>query len=684
MPSSIIIGGARRHKPGIYSEINAEALGERGVSLGNVAVVGRFSFLKAATPHRFLSPRAAREFFDNLDLKTLARLLFSPSTDARIPAGASSVTLVGVEPTTQAQLTLVDAQPAAAVVVKSRLWGPVGGRVFWSMANNAQDATLRDVAVSFQGETEDFVGLGSGAVARLYYDGADLDRTSLEVGPQTWRWDWEIDNAFAAGGGAQDQTSGLTDALGGAQVAGVALLDGAAGPSDNDVVVTLTGLDDEGQGASEVFTAPAGTEDFGSGAETRHDGAVKWSRIDSIRLQTADVDYNGVVTVFGAAFAIDAQDFESLGQLVASIDQNADKNYHAEPLHPRIGTIPATFDADASHGAGGADRASFADVLGVGSAATIRADLWAFCEGLSGSRFVTVERSALGDRPPVVAGSPTGALLGGTVGADDLTDWQEALEAIEADDIQIVALDSDSLSHAQELVAHCKRTTTTGYERQGWFGAPAGKTLAELQSQYTALLNSPYLAVVGQRARVVDARGRAVWIEPKRLAMMCAGAQAGTPVGTPLTHKRLDVLETSQSWDIKRDSEDAIRRGVVAIEPDPIGGLRVARSVTSWLADDNPALSEVSTWESGLTSKRDLRAALLSQIGNPIRRGDLGILKSLSRTRLDKQVEQGFIKAWRALQITDTGDGWRIEYEAAPIEPTNFIHIIENVVRISA
>ena len=166
-------------------------------------------------------------------------------------------------------------------------------------------------------------------------------------------------------------------------------------------------------------------------------------------------------------------------------------------------------------------------------------------------------------------------------------------------------------------------------------------------------------------------------------AVMLAGMQAGTSVATPLTRKRPSVFATRQSWDRNRDAGDAISKGIIVLSSDTLG-IMVERSVTTYLEDDNPVYSEVSANESINTSVRDLRAGVRGQVGDKVVGSTAGKIKGLIETRLQQQVRDGTIKAWRNVTLTDLGDRIDISYEVAAVEPLNFIVITANVVRIAS
>ena len=104
-------------------------------------------------------------------------------------------------------------------------------------------------------------------------------------------------------------------------------------------------------------------------------------------------------------------------------------------------------------------------------------------------------------------------------------------------------------------------------------------------------------------------------------------------------------------------------------------GVKVERGITTYLTDNNPIFSEISTYESVLTSLRDLRQALADQIGRPTRASQIALLEGRVKTRLTAQVRDGIIKNFKGVSLEDLGDEVAISYEVAPVEPLNFISI---------
>jgi len=687
MPSSVSISGLRIYKPGIYAIIDASALGGKGVSTGNVAVVGSFPSMEKATPWTFTSARAVKDFHDDSELATIAKLAFSPSTDRRVPGGASTLTYVSVDTTTQGSTTFQDNQASDSIVLKSKLWGSIGNRVFVKLDTNSLDLNGLDVTISRDGTTESFVDLQSGPVADFWYDGGELTTSVLSVDPTELEWSWSKALTFTAPGGAQSLAYNPVAFLSGDSAIGFTMTDGLGAASQAAVTLTIVGVSKANIATTEVFTAAQGGLSFvDANNQAAIATATEWGSVTSITIATADAAYIGVVTLTGLAFSIDTTTMPSLGAICSFINNNANKGFNASALHPRINKIPASASATGSK-SGGWDSLQNQDVNGLGLKKTTTASLWHIAETLNNnSTLVSCEAASSASLPPKHVGANPATteqtfMVGGSVIVGTGTDWDDALLAIEAADIQIVVPISSAIANHKKIITHCVDSALAGYERNGWCGATSSQTLANLFTTFTSQLNSRHVALVGQKIQVTGPDGESTWLDPEYMAVMCAGMQAGTPVATPLTWKRPDVLDVYQSWNPVLDDGEAISKGICVLSRDNLGW-KVERSVTTHLEDDNPIYSEVSANESVNTSVRSLRASLIGHIGNPVLGATANQLAGIVVGALDKQTKDGVIKAWQNVVLEDLGDTIRVTYEVAAVEPLNFIIIVANVVRI--
>jgi hypothetical protein len=280
-----------------------------------------------------------------------------------------------------------------------------------------------------------------------------------------------------------------------------------------------------------------------------------------------------------------------------------------------------------------------------------------------------------------------GALSASTVtatggGFGNTYDWEGALQSIENENVQIVVLFSTDSGAQSKIANHLTQSALAGYERQAYTAIENTSTLAQIKTRAVSL-NNAGIALVAQNIELFDPQGLRKEVDSKYLALAMAGMQAGSDIGEPLTRKRPRIIKTIQTqWNPYNDAEQALKSGLLFLSTDNLG-VKVERSITSYLTDNNPIYSEISTYESVLASLRDLRQALADQIGRPTRASQLALIEGRTKTRLTAQVRDGIIKAFQNVQLEDLGDEIAISYEVAPVEPLNFVSITAVATRIS-
>lgn len=682
MPSSLNFQGKRIYKPGVYGRIDAAQLAGRGLSTGNVAVVGEFPLMKKATPLAFSNSRSVNGLFGgDIDMSTLAKYAFAPSQDQRIPGGADRLTFVSASPTTKAAGFLLDDTGAPSVKLTSLLSGPKGNQTSVSTIANASDPKRYDITVTRSGVEESFLALGTGPVVDVEYIGSDVTSASFKANSDQWLWQFErlVGPLISDPGPGSGSIASWTPTQLPLDAAHALSLEIRHNPSPNaqPVVVTITGVNHASVPVVEDVIFALGSAD-----ETVVTSVAMFSSVTSVEIATDDGAYTGSVNVTGYMYDLDTTQYRTVQDIALRLQQDVAKGVSVTVRYPRLSQIPAFPQTTEDDKAGGVDPVSGDAASG---AVTVTANRWDLVTTLNArSGFIQAVQMNVADsgtlKAPVAASAIT--LLGGSVASTKLSDWEDALRAIQTANIQIVVLLSDQVAHHKLLVNHCKASALSGYERDGWVGVPANTSLDSVFADHTLALNSPYTSLCAQEVRITDSLGRSVWKPSYFLALLFAAASAGTPVGTPITNKRLDILDVRQPWTLELDDNDVISKGICAITSDSLG-LKALRTVTTYLEDDNPAYSERSAWESLQTSVRDLRNQLNIEIGEPTSLATRGGIEAVAARRLDGQVAEGIIKAWKNLEVLDEGDTFPIGYQAAPIEPVNFIPVTLYATRIS-
>ena len=647
MPSSLNLNGLRIYKPGVYATIDASALGGQNTSTGNVCLVGAFPSFEADNPLTFTSAGALRDY-DSTDkeLALLGKLAFAPSVDDRVPAGVNSLTILNVQTCAQAKYNLVNDNADTVATFEASVWGAKSSNSYLTCSFNG----AFDVTLNRNGLAEEYLNVTSGDVCSFEYTGTALTTASLDLSDTsnlviTWTKTVDLNSNNASA------PINVTDMK---TVSGLGFqLDEA--PTGN-VVIVISGYNVDGVESTQTITL----------SNTTKVTSNLFSQIYGLTI-TNTAKAGLVLTIDGVAFDLDLSTFETVSDVVDFVNQ-ASNDYH----------FTANYLASKSYNSTTLD--GFRNVQNIkGVEVAVTANLQDLITTLRASKVASLIRVgtiACDDFTNI-----TGTFLaGGTQSSVVLSDWTDALALIETSDIQIVVPFSSDVDVHKEILKHCTKAALSGSERNGWVGASANQSITDLKNNWVKALNNRNIALVGQSVKVTNPQGIIQTLEPKYFALICAAMQAGTPVATPLTRKRPDVVDVLGAWIANRDVTDAIKAGICALTSDNLGW-RIERSVTTWLRDDNPIYSEVSANESINTSVRDLRNALDIYIGDRNLNITGSRIQGIVSARLDQQVTDGMIKAYKNVVLENLGDTLKVNYTVAAVEPLNFISITASVSR---
>lgn len=649
MPTSIFFNGQRRFRPSVYARVINNLTEQAAPSTGNLALVGDFPQLKRATPVRFTNSLDLADYMrgTNSDIDTAAALMFKPlEGDGTI----DSLTLVSANESTQASTT------NGGVKVKSRLYGVDGNRIKVKIASNADDSALYDLEV-IEGVTsrEKVVALGDGAVASITYTPAQtetLSRMNLELTASDLNIDAGVSYLEAvvqAGGDLLEGDSPCNSNV------TFTVVDAQAAQS----TFNLSGLALDGTVASESITVPANAQ-----AGDQIVSARAYSRITNL-FATSAGSYVGAFKADFNLFSKPLADIDSIEDTLNEVKSLGDELSGAFTI-----TTPAATLA-------GTDLDAMADASIYSVARSFTADVITLIDWFSGSAFVEAEKVSNAVITPAASAV---RLLGGsrdTVISSD--DWQAAFDSIKRVDVNIVVPFNDTLAVAQLAAQHAiDAAQDAGYERNVWAGTTSAQTVQQAYAGWSKQLNDRNVAVTPQSIKV-DGKT----LDPRFTACLLAGIQGATSISEPMTRKRPTdaVTGTVENFNREDDASLAIRRGLVIFADPSSTGLRVERSVTTWLKDDNPVYSEVSANESVNQSIRLLRADLNAQIGTKVTEARRAVVEKVAEKSLAEQKRNGIIKDFRDLTVTLEGDIANVIYSLAAVEPLNFITVTANIVR---
>jgi hypothetical protein len=168
-------------------------------------------------------------------------------------------------------------------------------------------------------------------------------------------------------------------------------------------------------------------------------------------------------------------------------------------------------------------------------------------------------------------------------------------------------------------VTECNAITGT-QERIGF--AAIRTTTKALTIAAAAALNNEHVVLTCQDIYKEDVYGVQKWLGEWAKAVIDASIKAGTPVGTPLTNRYLNVYDITQlptDWTPEDDADDMIQAGITIAQSYTGDGIIIVRGLTTWISTDNLGYRAIETVEAKDHLRRLLRTGLKSYLGNKSR-----------------------------------------------------------------
>jgi hypothetical protein len=281
-------------------------------------------------------------------------------------------------------------------------------------------------------------------------------------------------------------------------------------------------------------------------------------------------------------------------------------------------------------------------------------------------------------------------LSGGVEGTALFTHAQAALNLLKKGRVNSIVDLSGDPAVAAALDSHCAFMGGIGRsERDGFVGLLNGAmtgvpSKTEIKNQIVNL-NSRHIRAWGQAISRYNAAGDQAEFLPPYGAAILAGMQAGSPVGTSLTYKYMNILGLRQSttWNPTDDAEELIQAGLVfALNVDGVGR-RVVRNVTTHLSSNNIAYCEGSVNNAVNFAVFNFRQALEFAVGKRGYAGTLAATRGVSVGILGLLVDNTVITSYRSLLIELIVDVMDVSVEISPIIPINFVRTTVHLVTIA-
>lgn len=407
---------------------------------------------------------------------------------------------------------------------------------------------------------------------------------------------------------------------------------------------------------------------------------------DDVARNAFEIEYTGseataTMTITGTQVEL----FAPAATSVATIDLAAYDT--VEKLVDYINSVP-DFAASVLDGNGGRPTLNGLDPIAaqdVVTAYTATANIQAIVDWFNGQAegFVTAERvSGAGGVP---ADIPFTYLSGGSNGVTTNSEWSDALQTLQGEDVQwVVALTPDDSIHAM-VDTHCAYMSGIGrMERRALHGTASGTSDDDGMLKAKAL-NSDRSSLIHIGFYDFGPDGKLKLYEPYVLAALCGGALAGSNPGTALTNKTLKVRGLERKLRNPTDTDRLIPAGVFCVEDTPTG-FKVVKSITTWLNDTNYNRVEISTGVALDFTSRNVRQAVdvvRGEKGNPITLSRAANLAESALRELSRPEPSGpgvlvgdeENPPYRNIRASLEGDVIRVDFECSPVIPVNYVPV---------
>lgn len=268
---------------------------------------------------------------------------------------------------------------------------------------------------------------------------------------------------------------------------------------------------------------------------------------------------------------------------------------------------------------------------------------------------------------------------GGTQGSYTTTQWIDALEALETEDVQIIATPETTETILQLIAAHCSSMSTTvnKKERCCILGANANET--DDNGIATAIsFNSKRVSyVIDSGTKVNPVTGNTETVSGSIIACMIAGMESAAAVNMPMTFKTISLLSVSKRRTIP-NMEKLIKAGILVVNnnPENLNEIVCIRAITTFQGNDLIS-SEMSMTREDDYMNRDLRSRYAGSIGgvnNPSEDEIISTLKQAAAEwfRQGYIVKNGSDNVWN-ISVRFSGDKVYLTYCRYLMAPRNFV-----------
>ncbi len=695
-----VFNGATIIKPGAYTRTVVQNL--TGFPLSATGTIGIIGEANGGEPQviDILTREAiqdAKTRYKQGNIADALGLLASPSNDPRIANGASTIIVYKTNAGTQSTVTIVNPVPANIITLTSKNWGVDENNINYAVSEGtvvdadaeiegtvagdySLSGTNEDLILDINGTTHTFDNTLSGTVtsANLIVEMNDDTKWSPGNAPVT-----AAANTVGTGIKITIDTAEISDSE---LDYGYISVDAA---STIDLIVGITG-EVRGNKGSRIFTIVKGTLSEVSSEiggvdqlEIEYTGAA-----DSCVISIQDAGGERKLTTTTASSNIPSDDLDILLENTVGANQLTIQEL-ADQINAHVSYTATAVAPNPDRAANELDY--YLDVEIPDVPLGFKADIFdtKFELDTFGTLVnVTIISNAI--RAYIINSTPA-FLTGGVNGVSANSDFTTGLAAFEDERINTViplisadagSLTVDSINAAVRTHVISMNSTIGRSERNAYCSLNDTKSALRTAAR---TLNSQYVSMSGQQVRVVDAQSNLSWLDPWAFNCICAGMQAGSEVGEPITFKVINVNNIrveDGSWTPKQDFATLIEDGVLIGEPLDAGGFRVVLGNTSYVTDANFVFNRISVVEAVGYISYDLRLNLESVFtGTKARTGTAETIANFIKARMSIYLKADITVGddlnsglgYKDLSVTLTGNTATITMSVTPVQGIDFL-----------
>lgn len=697
MAIKITFNGASIIKPGAYSKTIVQNLS--GFPLQETGIVGIIGEAPGGEPNviDILTREGiqdAKARYKTSNIADALGILAAPSGDPRIVNGASTIVVYKTNAGTQGTLNLANAVPADIITLTSKNWGVDENNINYTLAAGTVASADAEIEGTVAG---DYTLAGSetlivdiNAVQHTFTNTLSGTVTAanliIEMNDDT---KWSPGNAPITAA-PNTLTTGIKITIDPVVTAGSELDYGYISVDATSTIDTILGITGANRGdrGSRIFTGKNGTfEEISSeigGVSLLTIGYSGAGTSCLLSIQDTVGERKFTTTCAGAS----GDDLDILLENTAGANQQTLQSL-ADQINALANWSASAVGPNPDRNANELDYQLNLELLDVD--ADLRADI--FDTKYELDTFGTlVDVTIISNAIRALDTFATATFLtSATDGTSTNTDFVNALIAFESVRINTIvplisedtgALTIDSINASVKSHLITMWSTTGKSERNGFMSKNDSKANFRAAAR---TVNSAYASMVGQQVKILDNTGTLVWRDPWSFACVCAGLQAGSEVGEPITFKLMNVNDLrveDLSWDPKKDFAAMLGDGCTIAEPLDTGGFRVVLGNTTHITDASFVYNRVSVVEAAGFVAYDLRYNLeLTYTGTKAKTGTAESIKNFITARMTIYRDADIIVGddlndglgFKDLSVTITGNTAAITMSVTPVQGIDFL-----------